>query len=261
MSEIQVKDNSDGKKSRQKKQTLRVDFTPMVDMNMLLITFFMFCTTLLKPQVMNISMPSKEKVKVEDATQIRQSTALTLIMGEGNNIYYYKGMPDEQKYLDTAFLQTTSYGENGLRQILLEMNGAEKEDGVYNKLQNLKIQLSKGTVIEELLKVDANAPRKIDSLRRIPIANDQIQQFLYDSIVNKIQSEANKKGYVPNVLIKPVDGSSYKNMVDVLDEMLVCNIGFYQIIDLSEGDRYLVYKKTGNPVYLSDKQKKEINIK
>ena len=48
-------------KSKQKKMTVRVDFTPMVDMNMLLITFFMLCTTLSKPQTMEISMPSNDK--------------------------------------------------------------------------------------------------------------------------------------------------------------------------------------------------------
>ena len=69
MSEVQVKDEGGKKKGRQKKQVLRVDFTPMVDMNMLLITFFMFCTTLLKPQVMNITMPAKNKVKEEEGTQ------------------------------------------------------------------------------------------------------------------------------------------------------------------------------------------------
>ena len=38
--------------SKQKKMDTRVNFTPMVDMMMLLITFFMLCTTLAKPQAM-----------------------------------------------------------------------------------------------------------------------------------------------------------------------------------------------------------------
>ena len=37
--------------SKQKKMDTRVNFTPMVDMMMLLITFFMLCTTLAKPQL------------------------------------------------------------------------------------------------------------------------------------------------------------------------------------------------------------------
>jgi len=61
MAEIQESGNKKGGKSKQKKMTVRVDFTPMVDMNMLLITFFMLCTTLSKPQTMEISMPSNDK--------------------------------------------------------------------------------------------------------------------------------------------------------------------------------------------------------
>ena len=51
MAEIQEGGNKKSN-SKQKKMTVRVDFTPMVDMNMLLITFFMLCTTLSKPQTM-----------------------------------------------------------------------------------------------------------------------------------------------------------------------------------------------------------------
>ena len=44
MAEIQENNNKEKKGSKQKKMNIRVDFTPMVDMNMLLITFFMLCT-------------------------------------------------------------------------------------------------------------------------------------------------------------------------------------------------------------------------
>ena len=46
--------------SKQKKMDTRVNFTPMVDMMMLLITFFMLCTTLAKPQSMQLTMPSND---------------------------------------------------------------------------------------------------------------------------------------------------------------------------------------------------------
>ena len=51
----EIQDSGKKKSSKQKKMTVRVDFTPMVDMNMLLITFFMLCTSLSKPQTMEIS--------------------------------------------------------------------------------------------------------------------------------------------------------------------------------------------------------------
>ena len=60
MAEIQQKDSGERKKGKQKKFSIRVDFTPMVDMNMLLITFFMLCTSMSKPQTMEISMPRKD---------------------------------------------------------------------------------------------------------------------------------------------------------------------------------------------------------
>jgi len=42
------------------------------------------------------------------------------------------------------------------------------------------------------------------------------------------------------VLIKPDDKSKYKNLVDILDEMLVCNVGRYAIVDLSDSEKTLI---------------------
>ena len=67
------------KESKQKKIDVRVDFTPMVDMMMLLITFFMLCTSLSKPQTMNLTMPSNDKnVSDEDKTATKASQTITI---------------------------------------------------------------------------------------------------------------------------------------------------------------------------------------
>ncbi len=81
MAEVQ-QDNGGGKgKNHQKKMTIRVDFTPMVDMNMLLITFFMLCTTMIKSQTLNIALPSNEKVdNVENMSQASADDAVTIIL-------------------------------------------------------------------------------------------------------------------------------------------------------------------------------------
>ena len=78
MAEIQENNNKEKKGSKQKKMNIRVDFTPMVDMNMLLITFFMLCTSLSKPQTMEISMPSNDKnITEEQQNKVKASQALT----------------------------------------------------------------------------------------------------------------------------------------------------------------------------------------
>ena len=228
MAEVQVKEEKGGK-TRQKKKHLRVDFTPMVDMNMLLITFFMFCTTLLKPQTMNINMPTKDKVKEGEETKAAASTAITLLLGANDELYYFLGMIDEASYKDPDFLVTSNYDEDGLRKLLLEKNA-----GTFELIQELKVRLSNLEMTE--------------------------QEF-YDQS-KTIQERAIKELKIaPTVLIKPTDFSTYKNMVDALDEMLVCNIGVYAIVDLDDGDRFLLYSKTGNPEYLTEQQRSQLDKK
>ena len=98
--EVQESGGKNGK-SKQKKFAVRVDFTPMVDMNMLLITFFMLCTTLSKPQTMEISMPSNDKnITEEQKSMVKASQAITLLLGPDNKLYYYEGEPNYKDYIN-----------------------------------------------------------------------------------------------------------------------------------------------------------------
>ena len=198
--EVQESGGKNGK-SKQKKFAVRVDFTPMVDMNMLLITFFMLCTTLSKPQTMEISMPSNDKsITEQQKSMVKASQAITLLLGADNKLYYYEGEPN---YKDYTSLKETSYTPDGIRSILLQKNAA-----AVNKVRALKQQ-------------------KLDL---------KISEEEYRTQVSEIKSGKD----TPTVIIKATDDASYKNLIDALDEMQICNIGKYVITDIAEADEFLM---------------------
>ena len=218
MSEIQT-GGGEQKKGKPKKMSLRVDFTPMVDMNMLLITFFMFCTSLAKPQTMDITMPVKDdKVNQDERNKVADTKAITIILGEDNKIYYYFGKPN---YTDYKSVKIADYGssqdKNSLRSILLSRN-----------------------------RVSVESIRKLRDMRD----RKQITKDSYAVQVKKIKDD--KNGQV--VIIKPTKDSNYKNLVDALDEMQICSIGIYAIVDLDEKDQYVMdnLKSAGAKTAASD---------
>jgi len=208
MANISTGDGGGGK-GKPKKLNLRVDFTPMVDMNMLLLTFFMFCTSLSKPQTMDIVLPTKDNQELteEEKNKIKDSKAITLILGEEDKVYYYFGKPDYENY---ASLKVTDYSPEGLRNILLERNR-----GAVEKMTELKKQKLKKEVSEEEFKTQS-----------AEIRNDPSNSV---------------------VVIKPTDASTYKNLVDALDEMQICSVGKYAMVEMTDGDNFLVenYKTRG----------------
>ncbi len=192
-------------KSKQKKFAVRVDFTPMVDMNMLLITFFMLCTTLSKPQTMEINMPSNdEKLTDEQKSKVKESLAVTLLLDGDNKLYFYEGIPD---WNDPQALKITTYEPGGLRAFLMQKNAR-----VVNKVKELKLEK-----------------------RNLQITPEQ-----YDKQVSELRNGKN----TPTVIIKATDDASYKNLIDVLDEMQICNIGKYVIVPIAETDKQLIKAAT-----------------
>ena len=49
-----------------------------------------------------------------------------------------------------------------------------------------------------------------------------------------------KKISTPTVIIKASDNASYKNLIDVLDEMQICNIGKYVIDNFTDFDQGMI---------------------
>lgn len=200
MAEIQ---DTGGKKgnSKQKKMTVRVDFTPMVDMNMLLITFFMLCTSLSKPQTMEISMPSNDKNITEDQqNKVKASQAITLLLAGDDKIYYYEGEPN---YEDYTSLKESDYTANGIEKVLLAKNA---------------------TAVKEVAEL------------KVKKENLEINEEEYKKQVAEVKGAKD----TPTVIIKATDDATYKNLIDALDEMQICSIGKYVIVDITEGDQFLI---------------------
>lgn len=164
MSEIQSAQTRERKGiTRGKKLSTRVDLTPMVDLGFLLITFFIFTTTVSEPKVMSLAMPADTK----DSSLARDIETLNLILEQNNRIAYYNGN-------DIQHSEITDYSSSGLRNI------------IQQKLKEVALQ------------------------------------------------SGDKSNTI--ILIKPTKQSSYKNIVDILDEMTVNDVKRYFLMDANEDE-------------------------
>jgi biopolymer transport protein ExbD len=148
-----------------KKLSTRVDFTPMVDLGFLLITFFIFTTTMSQPKVMKLALPKDVDPKHQQLVKV--SAVITLLMGSKDQVFYYEGD-------DPTKAQVTDF--SGIRSILL------------------------------------------DKKRRTDTAWFQ-------------------------VILKPSPDATYKNTVDILDEMTIDDIKHYALVDITPDEYKIIRQK------------------
>jgi biopolymer transport protein ExbD len=159
--------NKKGGKVRSKKMSTRIDFTPMVDLGFLLITFFMLTTTLAKPQIMALVMPDKD-VDKEDVEPVKESKVLTLLLGANDKVYWYEGITD-------AKLDSTDYSAEGVRQVILKkmdkVNGQFGMDDYKKKNKEGVEEDLKGSFINVIIKPTKESRYKnlVDALDEMAI--------------------------------------------------------------------------------------------
>ena len=197
-------------KGKPKKLSTRVDFTPMVDLMFLLLTFFMLATSMIKPQTMEIVMPAKKDTRTPDeGTKFQSERAITIILGKNNQLFYYLGNYRDKDGKDAEVVKT-DYSPKGIRALLIERN---------------KIT--------------------IDKVKEYKAANraKNLADSTFRKGLTKVKGEDKKS---PLVLIKATPESNYGNLVNILDEMNICNIAIYAIVDITRADLDLLKKQNQN---------------
>jgi biopolymer transport protein ExbD len=151
---------------KSKKLSTRVDLTPMVDLGFLLITFFIFTTTMSQPTAMKLFLP-KDADKPEDQNKAKESGVITILLGKDDNVFYYEGQLDNS----ASNFKTSTFKE--IRNVILDKK--------------------------------ARTPEK-------------------DLVV----------------VLKPSEECTYRNVVDILDEMAINVCKRYALVDISSIEAQLI---------------------
>lgn len=199
-----------GGKKRAKKQSTRVDMTPMVDLAFLLLTFFVLTSTFSKPKSMELSLPAPP----EDTKNLPEvKNGVTFLLTKDDKIFYYVGQfyaAGNEKGAPPTVLQETNFSPDGLHKLLMEQN----------KWANDEI-------------ADLTAKNK--------------SKQLADTTFKRMAMEATANTKAITVLIKTDDQATYKNAIDMLDELKICNVGKRVLgVDMMAAEYALLQEKIKN---------------
>lgn len=159
-------------KNARTRTSIHVDMTPMVDLGFLLISFFMLATTMVKPNVLDLSLPATQTGEVKN--EIDRRNSITFLMGRDNRIFYHQ-------------------------------NEAEA--------------------------LSAN------SLKEVDFSNASIARIIEEARNNSL-----KKDFF-TVILKPTDEANYKNVVDMLDEMIITGSQRFGLADLNDEEKISYQQK------------------
>jgi biopolymer transport protein ExbD len=194
-----------GGKKRAKKLSTRVDMTPMVDLAFLLLTFFVLTATFSKPKSMELTFPAPPPPDLKPQ-EIKKG--ITFLLTKDDRIFYYEGQfrqADDDKGKKTT-LSELDYSQGSLHKYLLEKN---KE--MQDRIKALDERHAKG----------------------------QLEDTTFKRMVREVKADKNSYTY----LIKADDQATYKNVIDLIDELNINVVGKYVMVDLMKPELDLINEK------------------
>jgi biopolymer transport protein ExbD len=184
-------------KKRAKKMSTRIDMTPMVDLAFLLLTFFILTSTFSKPKALDLAFPAKPKDT--DKVNKEKANGISILITGDDKVYWYPGQlkPESE-------VKLTDYSPKGLRMIFT--NGNSKIIAKMNALRKESQKWDYPIAVAD----------SVFAAKSKPIKGDQ------DALV---------------VLIKADENATYKNVIDVVDELNITDIGKFAIVDMSPEEK------------------------
>ena len=180
-------------KAKVKRTSTSIDMTAMCDVSFLLLTFFVLTSTFSQPKVLRMIFP--EKLDEKDLKNMKQpevKDGITILLTRENRVFWYRGALN-----DKTVLEETDFTKNGLRKVLVENNLS-----LLTQLRDFEKQMN-----------------KIDD-------KDTAKRNAIDAKVKQAQRDSKLV-----VLLKNDDEATYRNVIDVMDEFMICQIAKYFAVD------------------------------
>ncbi len=153
-----------------KKQSTRVDLTPMVDLGFLLITFFVFTTTMSSATAMNMNEPKDDP---ENQMKIKNSGAMTILLGKQDQLYYYMGelspTDPSKQFMSSSF--------KDIRQVILDKKNATPIGDLMYIIKSDKEATFKNAIdILDEMSINQVPPGHYAEVEMSPVESNLVQQ-------------------------------------------------------------------------------------
>jgi hypothetical protein len=164
----------------------------------------MLTTAFAKPKVMEIVLPDNKPIPPDQQTKVKDDRTINIVLDANHKVYWYNGIAKKSEPLPP--LVASDFSKDGLRKMLLNRN-----KDLFQRIDNFN---------KELMLAKVQPPRDTIAARIRAIKRSDKTQLM--------------------VLIKPAEKVKYGDIVDVLDELAICNLPRYAIVDLTPMEKTML---------------------